>query len=1157
MKKNKDDVLWGAKRQKIWKFMRLFTFLMLFFVVGAAAESYSQKQLVTLDMKQGTVNELFKKIRKQTGLQFVYNEAYVKGMSLVNLSVEAETVESVLERVFRDTPYRCVFEEDVIYVTKANRNLTAASQQTEKIVLKGKVTDQEGEPLPGVTIMVLGTTNGISTDIDGNYELKVDKNPDQIIQFSFIGMKTHQEKLGNRTTINVKLESQDVTMDEVMVVAYGITKKESFTGSAVSVKGDKIMREAAGSISPEKALKGYVAGVRVSRGGGQPGEVADLQVRGIGSITQATTPLYVVDGIPISSSHDLNNLNPNDIENMTVLKDAAATSLYGSRASNGVIMITTKRGQEGKTVFEVNYERAISMEATPHQLKGYYMDGGELTRYSLEALKNSYLKTYDALPGMSNGGAYVQMQAEATRYALKNLNENAQIRHPDDKMDGTFDYKNMTDAQLNKYLTHPLNYDWYNAMFKKGAEDKFNLSARGGNEKTNFFASLGYLNSRGITEGSYFERFSGRGSINNKATNYLDFTLIQSFAYTKQENKLDAQGATAGNPISMLGYMNPTLPIYLADGTPNPRPGFNPTDVNFIEAINLDKNQNEWFSSNTNLSVNLKITDWLKFTTTNGLDVRYQKYQETWNPKSEQGSSMNGMIDQERYFYINLVTSNILNFNKSFDKHTVGVLGGYEAKYFTRDDVEAKGQNFPVASLMYLSNASSPIITAGDYSKDRLISWIFKADYNYDNKYFLTASYRRDGTSRLLPENRWGNFWSASAAWTISRESFMESTANWLDNLRIKLSYGTNGTQPSNYFSSLTLFGLDGVYDGRPGLYASRYGNRDITWETSYTWNVGTDFSMFNGRLRGTLEYYNKLTTDLINDRNVTYNSGWSTVTVNEGKLRNTGVELTLDSRNIVNKDFTWETNFNISYMRAKVEEMPTEKESSPHIYREGHDIYAYYVRKWAGVDPKTGMGRWYKNTKGEDGMTIIDSHSTTSDINEVEKTIYKKGYPDFFGGLTNRFTYKGFDFSFLLTFTIGGTLYDTQYESVVRDGGGLNGRNFRFDAYKNAWKKPGDKAENPIIIRDDPYHFSYTSTRSLHSSDHLKIKNISLGYNFPKKWIEKMKISGLRLYVNGNDIYTFYKYKYLNPEVNNRGTYPQFSYPSLRSWRFGIDVKF
>lgn len=1156
MKKNKDDVLWGAERLKIWRIMKLCAVFMLFFVMGAAADSYSQKQLITLDMNQGTVNELFKNIRKQTGLQFVYNEEYVKGMSSVNISADQETVEEVLEKVFKDTPYHCVFEGDVIYVTRFDRP-QLEEEQTDKITIKGKVTDENGEPVPGVAVMVVGTTNGRATDIDGNYELIVEKDPNLELRFSYIGMQTQQIKLGNRTVLNVVMKSANITMDEVMVVAYGTTKKESFTGSAVSVKGDKIMRESAGAVSPEKALKGYVAGVRVSRGGGQPGEVADLQIRGIGSITQATTPLYVVDGIPISSSHDLNNINPNDIENMTVLKDAAATSLYGSRASNGVVMITTKRGQEGKTVFEVNYERAISSEAIRHQLKGYYMDGPELTKYSVEALKNSYLYTQKALPGMENAAAYQSMQSDAMRYALENLNSIAQIRHPDDNLDGTFSYKNMTDAQLNKYLTHPLNCDWYDAMYKKGAEDKFNLSARGGNEKTNFYASLGYLNIRGITEGSSFERFSGRTSINNKATNYLDFTFIQSFAYTKQENKLDSQGATAGNPISTLGFMNPTLPVYLPDGSINSYPGFNPTDVNFVEAIYLDKNRTEWFSSNTNVSANVKFTDWLKFTSTNGLDVRYQKYQETWSPESQQGSPTNGKIDQERYFYINLVTSNLLNFNKTYDKHTVGALAGYEAKYFTSDWNEAVGQNFPVSSLMSLSNASSPVGVYGTDSKDRLVSWIFKADYNYDNKYFLTASYRRDGTSRLLPENRWGNFWSASGAWTISRESFMESTHDWLDNLRLKVSYGTNGTQPSSYFSSLTLFGLNSVYDSRPALYANSYGNKNITWETSYTWNVGMDFSVFNGRLRGTLEYYNKLTTDLINDRNVTYTSGWSTVKMNEGELRNTGVELTLDSRNIVKNDFTWETNFNISYMRAKVEEMKEEKESGNYIYREGENIYSYYVREWAGVDPETGLGQWYKNTTGEDGITVVDRTSKTSDINEVKKTIVKKGYPDFFGGLTNRFTYKGFDLSFLLTFTLGGTLFDSQQEYVVKDGGSLGNRNFRADAYKKAWKKPGDKTEFPIIIRNDPYNFSYTSTRSMYSSDHLKVKNISLGYTLPKKWTEKMRLSSLRLYVNGSDIYTFYKHRYVNPEVNNSGSYNAYSYPSLRSWRFGIDVKF
>ena len=456
-----------------------------------------------------------------------------------------------------------------------------------------------------------------------------------------------------------------------------------------------------------------------------------------------------------------------------------------------------------------------------------------------------------------------------------------------------------------------------------------------------------------------------------------------------------------------------------------------------------------------------------------------------------------------------------------------------------------------------MSNASLPNSVGGYDNSDRLISWVAKLDYNYDNKYYLSGSWRRDGTSRFLASNRWGDFWSVSAAWNLTRESFMESTQNWLDNLRAKVSYGTNGTQPGNYYRSLSLFSINYTYMSDPAYQVSSYGNPHLTWESSYTWNAGIDFSLFKNRLRGTFEYYNKHTVDLINNASTPYTSGWSSMTVNEGELRNTGLEITLDSRNFIRDDFSWETNFNISYMRAKVEKLKKDKESGNYIYREGEHLYSYYLREYAGIDTQTGRSQWYKNTKGEDGKTVIDHTAISQDpSSDVEKVINKKGYPDWFGGLTNRFTYKGFDLSFLLTFTIGGTLFDSQYALTVRDGASLGNGNVRFDAYKKAWKKPGDNG-TPIIVYNDPFKSNYTSTRSLRSSDHLKIKNISLGYTFPKKWIGRLGLSELRLYVNGNDIYTFYGVDYLNPEVNNSGSYNSYSYPSLRTWRFGIDIKF
>lgn len=1114
----------------------------------------AQDAAVTINLKDASVLELFKEIKKQTGYKFIYNEDYLADIAKISINASNRPVKDILNDVFKDTPCECKFEKNVIYIQQ-KKGVRAAGEIAKKMTIKGKVTDESGEPLPGTSVMVAGTTSGIATDIDGNYEITFDAYSNSKLLFSTIGMQDQYLAVTGKSVLNVVMASDNLVIDEVMVVAYGTTKKEAFTGSAANVKGDKIMREAASAISPESALKGYVAGVRVSGDNGQPGSSPSVQIRGIGSISQSTAPLYVIDGVP-TGSNQLNSLNPNDIESMTVLKDAAATSLYGSRASAGVIIITTKRGQDGKTKFDVSYERAFSSVGIPKQLKGYYMDGAELTNYSVEALKNYFLYSKNALPGMSNSEQYQALQAEAMNYGLQSLNSNGKIRHPDDALDGTFDYNKMTKEQQQKYLTSPRDYNWYDAMFKNGYENKVNITTRGGSDKLNYYGSLGYVNQSGITEGSYFERFSGRISVDNQATKFLKLSFTQSITWSTTENKADNQGATAGNPISALGGMNPTLPIYNADGTPYKSPGFDPTSPNMLESISLDKYIYDRLSSISNITANVQIAPWLKFATVNGIDFRYMRDQEKWSPLSLNGSPTNGSVVESRTLYTNMVTSNMFNFNKEIKRHTISALAGYEAKSTKYDFIGGKGEKFAVPELMYLSNSAKTIYASGFDRNDKLISWIVKGDYNYDGKYYFSVSYRRDGTSRLLAENRWGNFWSASGAWTITREKFMAFSKNWLDNLRLKLSYGTNGVQPTDYFSSLTLFTISDKYDGNSVMYPGSIGNPLITWETSYTWNAGMDFSVLNGRLKGTVEYYNRLTDDLITDRPVSYSHGWSTIKENNGKLRNSGVEISLDSRNIQRKNFTWETNFNLSFMKSMVEELDREIISnSNYIYREGHPLYSLYLREWAGVDPATGKSQWYVNEGGVMD-TGAQKREITTDVGKANKVIYDKGYPDCFGGITNRFTYNGFDVSFLLTFSLGGKLFDSQYTSVVLDGKSLGGKNARFDSYEKAWKKPGDESENPIIIKGDPYNSNFTSTRSVMSSNHLKIKNLSIGYTLPESICKKAGLSSIRLYVNGSDLYTFFKYDFINPEVSNSGTYNAYSYPSLRSFRFGINIQ-
>lgn len=1139
--------------RKTWVTQALLFFLLIP-ALQTQANNFLQDYKLSVSMSDVSIKSAIEEVKRQTNLSFVYNELDLRDAGYVDLNFKNSDVHSVLDHILKNTRLRYDIVDDVIIIKRDTR-LESNSPQTKKRTVKGVVTDDNNSPLPGVAVKVKGLNVGVATDINGRYELMVDDIPSTTLQFSFVGMKSHEEKIGSRNQIDLQMESTSTGLDEVMVVAYGTTKKEAFTGSAVSVKGDDVIRGAASKISPERALQGNVAGVRFSRGGGQPGSTAEIQIRGIGSINETTEPLYIVDGVPFSTN--LQMFNPEDIESMTVLKDAAATSLYGSRASNGVVIITTKKGQAGKTKFDLTYETAWSSQAMPRELDGLYMNSKELTEYSLEAIKNKYLNDYKYLPWQENYSGYNQeVQNAAETYALRQLNTLAKIIHPDDPLDGSFDYKNLTDAQLQKYITNPRSDNWHDAIFRTGRENKVNFSARGGRETLNYYASLGYVNQKGIAKGSGFERYSGRLSINNVVNKWISFSLGESVSYATWEQ--NTEGTYANNPVDGMNRINPTQPIFLPDGELNPKPGFKTTTPNYIRNIDEILYRSKDLSNVTNLTVTLNFTDWLSFRTVNGLDVSYSDTRTIWTPESNDGKVTNGQISQSAEIWMNIVTSNTFNFNKNFGKHNISALVGYEAKKYKSSNLSGIGQNFTTSKLMYMDNAAVPSAVEGSESNDRLISYISKIDYNFDNKYYLSGSYRQDGTCRFLRSNRWGGFWSVSGAWNMTREDFMKSSSHWLDNLRLKLSYGTNGNQPGGKFLSQNLFSVGGKHNLNPAISVSQYGNPNLKWESSYTWNAGIDVSLWNGRLKGVVEYYNRHTIDLIDKVLVPRMSGWGSITSNEGELRNSGLEITLDSRNIQTDDFSWNTNFNISYMKSKVEKLKDDKISHPFIYKQGENMYSIYTREWVGVDPATGQGTWKLNTKDQSG-NVIDPTSTTHDNLEADRVIVGKGYPDWFGGMTNTFNYKGLELSFLLTFSIGGNLWYTDHYLLTTDGYNVGNYNLGRETLGNYWTKPGDVARDPIVIYNNPYNSSAnTSTRRMQSSDHLRVKTITLGYNLPKMWMKTIGLSSAKIYVNGNDVLTFSHSKYVNPEVGTSGLSKSISsWPSLKSWRVGINIQF
>lgn len=1111
-------------------------------------------------MDNVSIEQILWKLKEQTKLEFVYSNDDITSYKKMSINVVNQPLNIVLDRLLKSTNLKYEVTNDVIVISRSNKEQPQQTKSNGKHSVKGTITDMQKEPLPGVSVFVKGTAVGVYSDMEGKFALQVDDNPELILSVTCIGMKSQDIKVGTKADFSIVMEDANELIEELMVVAYGTVKKEAYTGSAAVIKGDKIMKEAA-PLSAEKALQGYVAGVRITQTDGQPGAKATVQIRGVGSINGNVEPLYVIDGVPvvsgdksqIMSTNVLTAINPDDIESMTVLKDAAATSLYGSRAANGVIIITTKQGKSGKTVFNADYEHGWTTTAMPEELFGQYMSGREYTEYSLEGLKNRYLYDRKALPGQSSyNSANATLQEEAMQYAYKNLHAKAKIIHPDDKLDGKFDYAK---ADFSKYLSNARNTDWADILFKTGREDRVNISARGGNEKLRFFTSLGYFNQVGLIPNSQFERFTGKVNLDAKVTDYIKFSVNQSISYTDQSGT--SSGGYYSNPIWGVKNLNPTAPVYQSGEEYYRYPGFSTKIPNYVKNVQEQVKKSANFRSITNLTISVDFTKWLSFRTVNGLDYMNLLESSIAGIDSHDGRNEKGNLTEVFTKIMDLTTSNTLNFNKTFaTKHTVQAMLGYESKKYNDKYFFGEGSGFISDSFLELENAANAMDVGGAYSDDRLVSYFVKGDYSFDNKYYFSASYRRDGSSRLAQRARWGNFYALSAAWDMSREKFMKEIS-WINNLRLKASYGTTGNLPTGFYDSQALFSLTSQYYGNPVFFLSSVGNSNLTWEHSYTWNVGLDFSVLNSRLSGTIEYYNKITDNLLNKASVSVNTGFTSILVNEGKLKNNGVELTLNSRNIVSGDFNWSTDFNISWMKAMVKGLPNDVFSSPSVYREGENLYSFYGREWAGVDTQTGQPLWYVNKYGEDGKTPIKDGSTTSDVAKANQVVLGKAYPDFYGGMTNRFSYKGIELSFLLTFTLGGNMYHN-LDRLGADGSYIGTYNPTKRSGDNVWRNPGDVTSRPMVIYGNPYQTSTISDRYILSTDHLRIKNITLSYTLPDRFAKKMRLAGAKVYVNGTDLYTFFKHKDINPEVSYTGnTNAGSRYPAIKSYRIGINVQF
>lgn len=1032
----------------------------------------------------------------------------------------------------------------------------------QQISVAGKVTDQKGNPISGVTITVKGTTISTSTNENGLFTLNADHNATLVA--SFVGFVKKEVALNGNKTVSMQLEEDNQAIDEVMVIAYGTVKKSSFTGSASNLNYAEKEKDVPVA-SFEQALNGRLPGVQVNTTSGQAGSTSTIRVRGIGSMNASNEPLYVVDGVPVTSgnvgsmegklagtsNNIMSTISPSDIESITVLKDAAASSLYGSRAANGVVMITTKSGKSGKA--KVNFRTSLGL--TPTWATENYKPAGPQ-----EQIQYMYEIFHDYRT--SNG--YTDEQANT--YALNSIN-NRFGKHGYEFSTNGFGLndqviiKGRTDGIENRDGKY---FDWEDALFRTGQYQNNDLSVSGATDKTRYFSSLSYTTDKGRAYTNNYERIGGRLNLSQKLSDKVEFATNFNISHNDKKGFNDTRN---GGTNYLYLANNLLFPLYW------------PTDYKTGEDYTLRYGSlgynplyydTQWDNNSKTLrmtvapSLTVNILPGLVGKTLFSYDnseVRDHLYYSGKHYNPTDGITANGSVFEYATTYRRLLSSSTLNYNRSFDDHNLDLLLGFEAEKNQTNYQYASGSNLPNSSLHTVATAG--IKDANAYAwGNNMLSVFSRVQYNFQERFFAAASFRRDGASRLSNEARWGNFWSISGAWDLKKEAFL-SDVEQINQIKLKASYGTNGTLPTdNYgFMSLVTFGQN--YNGKPGGAISTLGNNLLDWEESYSFNVGTEFSLFNNRLYGSVDYFSRDSKNLLQNVNISQVIGISSVLRNVGVINNKGLEISLGGDIIRNEDFRWSASVNTSLTKSKVEKLADGQDiiwSDPtggdarvdFIYQEGSDVYTYYIKEWGGVDPSNGKPIWYTND-GTDGEFLHNGRGATNSVADAYQVPFGSPIPKAFGGINSDLEYKGFALSLNFNYKIGGKIFDAGSRDVAEDGYYWERIRSQY-AIDNAWTPENPNALFPKVNGNDPEDGITRSSRHLHDASYIRLKNVNLSYRLPASVTNKIGLSSTRIFFNGTNLLTAAKFKYADPEVNQFGT-RGWEMPFGKTYTFGLEI--
>ena len=1040
--------------------------------------------------------------------------------------------------------------------------------------VSGTVTSSEdGSPVIGASIKVVGTNTGTVTNIDGNFSLNVSANAK--LEVSYIGMVTKTVKAAKN--MKIVLDTDNQSLDEVMVVAYGTAKKSAFTGSAAVVGSEELSKKVTTNVAD--ALVGSVSGLQMRGSSGQPGaSQGSINIRGIASMYAATDPLVIVDGAPYSAS--LSNIPTDDIESVTVLKDAASAALYGARGAAGVIIVTTKKGANKDGKINVDMKWGVNSRAVPEY--DVITDPGQY----YEAVYSEFYNKYYYGNGMSANAANVKANTTMLNklaYNVYSYPTGEQLIGLDGKLNPNATLGRMVTAANGQsyYLTPD---DWSDAVFQNSLRQEYNVNASGGTERSSYYASLGYLNDEGIIKNSSFERITARLKADYQIKKWLKLGANIAFVNSTQD-----ANANLGTSLSFTSSMAPIFPLYLRQKDENGNI-FIPTDerglplydlgsstlgvnrpflnnINPVASNNYDKNQTKGHQLNGTFTADIQITDFLKANLTSTIIWGQSNSTAYANPFFGAKTVVKGELGKASSESWRQNHVQTLTYFDNFGKHNVTLMLGHEYYKINSTYLSATAEGGFSPSILQISAFAKKKDSSGYESGYNVEGYFGNAQYNYDNKYFGSFSYRRDASSRFAKENRWGSFWSVGAAWLINKEAWFN--APWVDELKLKASIGQQGNDNISPWAYTDVYTLSQVSDTEMSASFARLGNKNITWETTTNFNIGTEFSFFKGRLSGSFDFYTKKTTDLLFWLNVPESQGTRGYYNNIGDIRNTGVELTLTGHIFRTKDFDWSVTANLAHNKTKILKLDSSKKNqyggfyeksamdyTLYWYKEGGPLYNGYLHKYAGVNEKGEALYWVDEDVSENEITGHPgkklSYTTT---NASKASMYETGslLPKVSGGLSTTVSYKGFDASLSFDFQIGGKVYDMKYAALMNPmtGNSSGGAAIHKD-YLKSWSTNNTSSNLPRWQFGDDN--GQVSDRFLTNAGYFNFQSFTLGYTLPKNLVPYF--SKIRVYCSGENLGFISARKGLDPRFSYDGV-TGTSYSPTRNISGGIQLTF